>query len=259
MKIGLFALMLIPVVFCNAQDALTENFDAPEFPPAGWQVISSHPTNTWERTTSSINGSGSATVNWIDEDQSEQLITPFINLTGYSTAYLTFKVKLNYLFMVSPFQNGNFYVFTNNGSSNYQLWVEEDYGFFEEDATLNVVIDLHDHVNEMIKIRFHYIANDADAVTIDDVLVTANLDRKFFDLKNKIIVYPNPVQDIFKIRFNDDFMSENYNLLLTDIRGSVVKKYSKSDSYNISDLEKGLYFLNVDCNGVKSTSKIIKK
>lgn len=259
MKIWLFIVMFISVVFCNAQNALSENFDAPEFPPAGWQIISSHPTNTWERTTSAINGSGSATVNWIAEDQSEQLITPFINLAGYSTAYLTFKVKLNYLFMVSPYQNGNFYVFTSNGSSNYQLWVEEDYGIFEEDATLNVVIDLHDHLNDMIKIRFHYIANDADAVTIDDVLVTENLNREDFDLGNKIVVYPNPVRSIFKIRFGDSFMPKNYNLLLTDVRGLVVRKFNKSDSYDISDLEKGLYFLNIDCNEVKSTFKIVKK
>jgi Secretion system C-terminal sorting domain len=259
MKIGLLSLLLIPFCFCNAQIALSENFDGAQFPPSGWQIVNSHQTNSWQRTTAAaINGAGSATVNWIAEDQSEQLITPWINLQNYATAYLMFKVRLNYRFMVAPFQNGNFYVFVTNGSSTQELWVEENYGFFEDEATLNIAVDLQDYVNQTIKIRFHYIANDADAVAIDDVSVNAQLATEPFNLNSKIVVYPNPVGDRFKIQFRDNLISGNYALEVTDIRGTVVKKFDKRDVYDISDLQNGMYFLNIDADGARWTSKIIK-
>ena len=258
MKIALSFFLLISVGFCKAQIALYQNFDGPQFPPTGWQVISSHPTHTWKSTTAAINGAGSATVDWIAEDQSEQLITPIINLGSYPSAYLLFKIKLNYRFMVSPFQNGNFYVFVS-GSPSGQLWVEEDYGVFEENATLNVVVDLHNYVHQNIQIRFHYLANDADAVTIDDVIITRNLATEDFDIKNKIIVYPNPVRDVFKIQSGDDFIAADDEIFITDVRGLTVKKFQKSEVYDLSDLEKGLYFLNVVHNGARSTFKIIRK
>lgn len=259
MRIGIIITLLLTFGICNAQIALSENFDATQFPPSGWQIISSNPTQTWKRTTAAINGAGSATVDWIAEDQSEQLITPSINLSTYSSAYLLLKVKLSYRFMVSPFQNGNFYVFVSTGSSSGQLWVEEDYGFFEEDDVLNIVVDLHDYVHNTVKIRFHYIANDADAVTIDDVMVVRNLDVQDFDLQSKILIAPNPVGDAFKIQFKNGFVAGNYNFTITDTRGLTVKKFNRSDSYDISDLETGLYFLNVDHDVAKFTYKIIKK
>lgn len=257
MKIWQFYFLLISGGFCNAQVALSESFDSTQFPPSGWQVISSHPTNTWRRTTDAINGAGSATVDWIAEDQSEQLISPAVSLAGYATAFLNFKVRLNYRFMVSPFQNGNFYVFITTGNTN-QLWVEEDYGFFEENNTLHIGIDLHNYINQTVRIRFHYIANDADAVLIDDVVISPFLNTDGFDLKSKIAVYPNPVRDSFKIQSENDFAARNYKMYITDARGLIVKKFSKSEAYDISDLENGLYFLNIEDKETKCTSKIIK-
>ncbi|WP_298221671.1 T9SS type A sorting domain-containing protein [Flavobacterium sp.] len=259
MRIGILTFLLVSFGFCQAQIALSENFDGVQFPPIGWEVISSNPTNSWKRTTTAINGTSSATVDWIAEDQSEQLITPLINLTNYATAYLNFKIKLNYRFMVSPFQNGNFYVFISNGSSNYQLWVEEDYGFFVDEATLDIHVDLHNYVNQTVKIRFHYIANDADAVTIDNVVVGPNMNTETFDLKSKVIVAPNPVQDIFKIQFSDGLIPGDCEVFITDVRGMLIKKIDKASSYDISDLEKGMYFLNIDSDAGRSTFKIIKE
>jgi hypothetical protein len=259
MRITIIIYLLFTFGFSNAQIALSENFDALPFPPTGWQVISSNATNTWKRTAAAINGAGSATIDWIAEDQSEQLITPPINLLNYSNAYLNFKIKLNYRFMVSPFQNGNFYVFITNGSSNSQLWVEEDYGFFEDESTLYVHINLHDYVHNVVQIRFQYLANDADAVTIDDVVVGPNLGNEVFDLKNRITVSPNPVQNIFQIQFNDNLVTSNDEIQLTDARGLVVKKFHKAESYDISNLEKGMYFLNIETDAGLVTSKIIKK
>lgn len=257
MKLLIF--LLISFNFCNAQTALSENFESNQFPPTGWQVVNSHPLNKWKRTTNSINGSGSATVEWIAEDQSEQLITPLISLAGYSEAYLDFKIKLNYQFMVSPFQNGNFYVIISSNGTNEQLWVEEDYGFFEEDAILNIHIDLNNYLNNNVKIRFHYLANDADTVALDDVVISSNLNSKVFESKSKVIVFPNPIDDFFKIKLENSLIQSNCDIFITDAKGLIIKKFIASDLYDISNLPKGLYFLNINDGSSKLVSKIVKR
>jgi hypothetical protein len=70
---------------------------------------------------------------------------------------------------------------------------------------------------------------------------------------------PNPIQDIFQIQFNDNLVTSNDEIQLTDARGLVVKKFHKAESYDISNLEKGMYFLNIETDAGLVTSKIIKK
>jgi hypothetical protein len=65
-----------------------------------------------------------------------------------------------------------------------------------------------------------------------------------------ILIFPNPVSDELYI-FN--LQNRNYNIEITDISGKIVvnSKLSNRKSINVSDLPKGVYFLNIDNKSIK--------
>jgi hypothetical protein len=173
----LLLLFLLGVVNLSvAQIALTEGFESTTFPPTGWTTVNTHATNNWARTTNSINGDGSAYVQWIAADQDESLISPAFNLTGYTQAYLNFTASLGYEYMVDPFPAGNLEVSISNdaGATWAPLWVEEDYGIYTDYDNLYIHIDLSSYLGQSgLKVKFEYIGNDADTAKIDDVSVSS--------------------------------------------------------------------------------------
>ena len=159
------------------QVALTEDFEGTTFPPTGWTVVNTNPTNNWIQVgeADALNGSGSAAVNWIAAAQDESLISPSFSLVGYTSAYFNFTAAVGYQYMVT-IPNGNLFakVSTDGGLNWTQLWVEEDEGVFGNQVPLNIHLNMNAYVGmSNVKIKFQYVANDADLVTIDDVSVTA--------------------------------------------------------------------------------------
>ncbi|RAR74095.1 T9SS type A sorting domain-containing protein [Flavobacterium aciduliphilum] len=71
--------------------------------------------------------------------------------------------------------------------------------------------------------------------------------------RNNLTLYPNPVNDMFTI--NGDFAKvEVYN-----IAGQLVKSFTASESYNVSELKTGIYFVKAtDVNQKTSVAKVIK-
>ncbi|MGE5355084.1 MAG: choice-of-anchor J domain-containing protein [Deltaproteobacteria bacterium] len=78
-------------------------------------------------------------------------------------------------------------------------------------------------------------------------------------------IYPNPGFDVLNIDFNLD-QKEKVTVFITDITGRIVKKvvddvlvqnYSKT--INISDLNKGIYLVNVQSKNGVSVQKLIKE
>ena len=79
-------------------------------------------------------------------------------------------------------------------------------------------------------------------------------------------LYPNPAEDVFKVDINS--VSKIYNngykimnvmgaVLVEKNIGEVMGKYS--ESIDVSSFSKGIYFIEFNLNGVKSTQKVIKK
>ena len=171
-------LLLLTMLFLSntnfGQVALAENFDGTTFPPTDWTVVNTHATNNWKRTTASINGAGSASVNWIAEDQDESLISPVFSLVGFNSAALNFSVSVGYTYMITPLDD-LFVQITNDGGITWtQLWVEEDEGVYPNYVPIYKNLDLAAYVGQSnLQIRFQYVANDADVVKIDDVSVTS--------------------------------------------------------------------------------------
>jgi len=80
---------------------------------------------------------------------------------------------------------------------------------------------------------------------IDDGLFilrkNASLTNEEF-LNSNYTIYPNPAKDIFKIDSNITIEE----IVVYDALGKNIKTFQASESYDISDLEKGLYFIRVN-------------
>ena len=61
-------------------------------------------------------------------------------------------------------------------------------------------------------------------------------------IANDYKVYPNPASLYFAV--NSEVEVES--VVLYDLLGKAIKSYNKSDRYDVSDLNKGLYFVKVN-------------
>ncbi len=271
MKRNLFILLLMSFSIFNAQ-ILSEDFQGTTFPPTGWTTATNVASRPWGftttiftatgQTTFNITGGKSAAIGWIAEDQDAHLTSPAFSLVGYSSATLAFKTKLGYEYMVDPFPNGDLKVeVSTDGTTWNQVWVEEDYGLFTDYVTLDISIDLAAYLNNAsVQIRFHYVGNDADSLSLDDVAVTGVLAVDDISTNDTLsAIYPNPVKSSFQVKLSEDFNAAQTSLIITDLSGKKVKEFSVADSYNISELPKGVYLLNVTDGKKSENKKLIKE
>lgn len=81
-----------------------------------------------------------------------------------------------------------------------------------------------------------------------------------------VSLYPNPAFDVLKIDINSASKISNNGYKIMNVLGSVVAEKNigeimgkYSETIDISSLAKGMYFIELNLNDVKSTQKIIKK
>ncbi len=75
---------------------------------------------------------------------------------------------------------------------------------------------------------------------------------------NRIVVYPNPTSDSFKLNLPADSKSAATTVELYDMSGKLVKTFGLSDSYDIKNLAKGAYLIKVKGNGIAKALRIVK-
>ncbi|MBQ0148222.1 MAG: choice-of-anchor J domain-containing protein [Flavobacteriaceae bacterium] len=122
-------------------------------------------------------------------------------------------------------------------------------------------VDLSAYAGKQIYITFrHHNVTDMDWLSIDDIKVytTSNLGITDTTLA-KVSIYPNPVQDEFKINLSKEYNYLSTILTINDLSGRNIKSFKASEAYNISDLSKGVYILTVNDGVNKFTQKLIKK
>lgn len=170
MKRLLLSVLLVMSALSYGQVIMSENFNAETFPPTGWTRVNTHATNNWIR-----NAAGQAIVNWVAGNQDESLISPTFSLVGQNAAYFNFTAVVGYEYMVSPFNSGNLFakISTDGGTTWTTLWVEENEGVFVDYSPRYKHLNLSAYLGQSnLKIKFQYVANDADLVRIDDVSIT---------------------------------------------------------------------------------------
>ena len=93
------------------------------------------------------------------------------------------------------------------------------------------------------------------AILIEDYSVTL-LSTNNNLLSDNINIYPNPVNDILNIKLKDN---QKVYIAMTDINGrEIIGKTSNDNNFDMSNLQKGIYFVKISDNNSSITKKIIK-
>ena len=101
-------------------------------------------------------------------------------------------------------------------------------------------------------------------VTVSDGNETASASVTFTVLDNtdvneiesaNVSIYPNPASSIININGLNDFA--NLEVKVVNIQGQVVMIVVNSLEINVKDIESGIYFLNINCDGTQIIKRIV--
>lgn len=287
MKKIVLSLALASCFYGNAQTLLSENFEGATFPPTGWTKTNTNASRAWDLTSSvfsgtsassielktrfTIAGNNSATIDWIAGSNTAYLTSPSFSLAGATSPTLSFKVKVGWGYMISLNKGNLLAQISIDGGTNWvTLWNEDSEPGFTDDGDGNIDTDFYNTVTVQknlstyigqanVKIRFQYMATDADAVSVDDVQVVANGTlgtSETSKTKNSgISIYPNPTRGEINIKADKKIKSAT----VIDASGKSLLN-NTSERLDISSLPKGIYLLKVDfSDGTSKTEKVIKQ
>ncbi|WP_312557000.1 T9SS-dependent choice-of-anchor J family protein [Empedobacter brevis] len=121
-------------------------------------------------------------------------------------------------------------------------------------------VDISAFAGQSVFVTFrHHDVTDMDYLSLDDVKVTGET-LGITDMNQaKVAVYPNPVQDEFKLNLSQAYNAAKVQVTVTDLTGRKVKSFSAGEIYNVSGLSKGVYIVTVTDGTNKFTQKLIKK
>lgn len=127
-----------------------------------------------------------------------------------------------------------------------------------EDATAGIYTIKVTHKGTLKSNKQDYsllISNEKSSnLSIDDILI---------DEVNNFRIWPNPVNDVLNIALPDASGFEKVFYTVYDLSGKIVVKGTEQigDAIEVSttQLSKGVYFIEIESNGVKSTQKFVKK
>lgn len=121
-------------------------------------------------------------------------------------------------------------------------------------------LDLSAYNGKDVYIAIQSVSNDQFGFVVDDFSVSGStLAVSDVNAKNITNVYPNPVEDSFKIDLGTSINKSKVSIELYDMVGKKVQSFDYADSYNISSLPKGTYVLRINDGTTKVVKKIVKK
>lgn len=123
-----------------------------------------------------------------------------------------------------------------------------------EEKTFN----LDAYAGQTIRVGILCNSNDRYFFMVDDFSVTTASASVDSPLANSFSVYPNPAKDVLNI--SNSIGAELLSVTVTDLNGRTVKQINSSvEQINISDLNAGVYFVNINSTEGSLTKKIVKK
>lgn len=235
-------------------DGLTPNGTyAGVFGTNAWAVVSwtSEAGNKVASTTSWFNPAGQAD-RW--------LVSPQIAVPANNVVELKFNAKSG---DTDPAFRDGYTVYVSTTGTSIANFGTTVYNISAEVNTWqNKTIDLSQFAGQNIYIAWRNNNSDKNLLSIDNVAITATATASTADfLASKLSVFPNPANDVVTI-------TNNANLLINavqvnDINGRTVKTVKldavSEAQVNVSELNAGVYFMNITTNEGVSTKKIVKK
>ncbi len=191
-------------------------------------------------------------------------VSPLIDLTGISG-----EITLNWEVWAPDAaysdENYSVYVATGNTVSDFMAsdvtfnQLVTDNGPGGSDNIYSLDLDISSFAGQSIYVAFrHHDVSDVFSLVIDTVSVTYETASVDSHLASSFSVYPNPVKDVLNI--SNSINAEINSVIVTDINGRTVKQANSNVSQiNISDLNAGVYFVNINSNEGSLTKKVVKQ
>ncbi|CAM3620648.1 hypothetical protein FSS13T_17890 [Flavobacterium saliperosum S13] len=191
------------------------------------------------------------------------LISPPISLVGATGTQLSFYYKgLSdcygderflvgvYVGSGTPTQGSDFTIIStipHVSVTNYLTWLERTQA-------------LNAYNGQTIRIGIRNVGSDRYMLMIDDFKVTATTLSTDDFVSSKFSVYPNPANNLVTVSNNGSIQINKVSI--SDINGRTVKSLNYNGvtetQINVSELNAGVYFMNIDTNEGVATKKIIK-
>lgn len=115
-------------------------------------------------------------------------------------------------------------------------------------------VQIGDIMSGNASIYFDYNPPIITNTVFTEVIETLNIDDFSFD--NGLAIYPNPTNDYFKVEKSSNVNIESIRIY--NISGKLVKEFTESERYNVSDLNSGFYFLRIKTNKSQTIKKLVK-
>jgi len=117
---------------------------------------------------------------------------------------------------------------------------------------------LDNYSNQTVRIGILCNSQNHYMFMVDDFSVTTASASVDSPLANSFSVYPNPAKEVLNI--SNTIGAELLSVTVTDLNGRTVKQINSSvEQINISDLNAGVYFVNINSTEGSLTKKIVKK
>lgn len=81
--------------------------------------------------------------------------------------------------------------------------------------------------------------------------------REVMQYDNRIQIYPNPVENIFRINNPEKISITSIEIM--DMSGKIIRSLKGSEEYNVSDLQKGIYLIKIKSSEISKITKLIKQ
>lgn len=262
---------------------VTEGFESPAFPPAGWDIVNPDQSYTWERATN-VSKSGNASVvmrnrNYNSNGEKDYLRMPVVKIGQADSAWLTFQVAAavseNPAASGVPFDTLEVLVSRDCGAtytSLYKKWgsslITRNYAF---DSTFvpnanewrKDSVNLTGYINDSVMIAFLNTTEFENNIYIDDINVySLTLNQNLKD--KKFMITPNPTTGGITIQFypNPAYLKA---INIFDISGrkvatQIINSGGRGSYYfDLSRFNTGVYIVQVVTGDKVLTQKIIKR
>lgn len=81
--------------------------------------------------------------------------------------------------------------------------------------------------------------------------------REVMQYDNRIQIYPNPVENIFRINNPEKISITSIEIM--DMSGKIIRSLKGSEEYNVSDLQKGIYLIKIKSSEISKITKLVKQ
>ena len=101
------------------------------------------------------------------------------------------------------------------------------------------------------------VSDGSDSATASVSFVVTECDEIDEINAENVTVYPNPASTTVNIEGITNFTS--LNVAVVNLQGQVVREIANSLEINVSDVESGIYFIKISCDGQQYLKKIVIK